>query len=81
MAIVPVEKLKMSGANIYEVAIAAAKEARRLNDVRVKRMKEGTLEENEIGVKVTVKALQEIAEGRAKITYPSGRGRRKHVER
>lgn len=81
MAIVPVENLEMSGANVYEIAIAAAKEARRLNEVRVKKMKEGTIEEQEIGAKVTVQALQWIAKGRAKVTYPSNRGRRSHVER
>ena len=77
MAIVPLE---MSGTNAYEIAIAAAKEARRLNDVRLRKMKEGILEEEEISVKVTVEAIQGIMEGRAKVGYPPNRGPRSHVE-
>ena len=81
MAIGPVENTEMSGPNVYEIAIAAAKEARRLNDVRTKRSKDGALEEKEIGLKVTVEALQRIMEGKAKVVYPSNRGRRSRVER
>lgn len=81
MAIVPVESLERSGANAYEIAIAAAKEARRLNDIRTRRKKEGTLKEEEISTKVTVEALRRIMEGRAKIIYPSDREQRNHVER
>ena len=81
MAIVPVESLERSGANAYEIAIAAAKEARRLNDIRTRRKKEGTLKKEEISTKVTVEALRRIMEGRAKIIYPSDREQRNHVER
>ena len=75
MAVIPVEKLEINGVNVYEIAIAAAKEARRLNDIRAKKAKDGALEEEELAIKVTVEALQGIVEGRAKVMYPSNKRR------
>ena len=69
MALVPLEELEKSGANPYEVALAAAKEARRLNEIRWLKLMQGITEGEEIREKVTTLALRRIAEGKAKVAY------------
>ncbi len=69
MALVPLEELEKSGANPYEVALAAAKEARRLNEIRRSKLLQGMTDGEEMREKVTILALKRIAEGKAKVGY------------
>lgn len=65
MAVISVEELEKSGANPYEIAIAASKRARILNELQRKGEPADKEKENP-----SVLALKEIAEGRIKCVYP-----------
>jgi len=70
MALISVEELERSGANPYEVAIAASKRARVLNELLRRRGKLDVGEED----KPAVVALKEMVEGRIRCVYSKGRG-------
>ena len=73
MAIVPVEKLRKDGMSLYEVAVAAAKEVRKRNELRRLKREAGEMDEHEDATQVTVEVLLELAEGRARCVYPGHR--------
>jgi len=64
------EDLEIKGMNAYEAAIAAAKEARKVNELR--RHVE-VPPENGTGDKPTMIALRKIASGDGRIVYPEER--------
>jgi DNA-directed RNA polymerase omega subunit len=71
MAVIPVEKLEKSGANLYEVAITAAKRAEMLSELKGE---PGTEESAGKEVKPTIQALEEFAEGKIKCVFPTEKG-------
>ena len=71
MAVIPVEKLEESGANLYEVAITAAKRAKMLSELKGE---PGTEKSTEREVKPAIQALEEFAEGKIKCVFPTEKG-------
>ncbi|MCD6169988.1 MAG: DNA-directed RNA polymerase subunit omega [Candidatus Latescibacteria bacterium 4484_181] len=66
MAVIPVEKLEESGANPYEIVIAAAKRAKMLGELKGE---PETNESDEKEEKPAIQALKELAEGKIKCVY------------
>lgn len=75
MATVSVEKLWKDGRSLYEIAIVAAKEVRRRNELRRLKREAGEIDEHADSTKLTVEVLRELEEGHARCAYPSRRRR------
>ena len=76
MAVISAEELLKGDVNLYEVSIAAAKEARKRNEFQRVKREAGEVDDQQTPVKVTVAVLQELMEGRARCVNPAHR--RKH---
>ncbi len=76
MVIISAEELLRGDVNLYEVSIAAGKEARRRNEFQRLKREAGEVDDQQPPVKVTVDVLQELMEGRARCVNPAYR--RKH---
>ena len=76
MVIISAEELLRGDVNLYEVSIAAGKEARRRNEFQRLKREAGEVDDQKPPVKVTVDVLQELMEGRARCVNPAYR--RKH---
>lgn len=76
MAVISAEELLRGDVNLYEVSIAAGKEARKRNEFQRLKREAGEVDDQQPPVKVTVAVLQELMEGRARCVNPAHR--RKH---
>jgi len=73
MAVISAEELLNGDVNLYEVSIAAGKEARKRNEFQRLKQDAGEMDDQQAPVKVTVAVLQELMEGRARCVNPAHR--------
>ncbi|OPX22714.1 MAG: hypothetical protein B1H02_05810 [Candidatus Latescibacteria bacterium 4484_107] len=73
MAVISAEELLKGDVNLYEVSIAAGKEARKRNEFQRLKRDAGEMDDQHPPVKVTVEVLQELMDGRARCVNPAHR--------
>ncbi|MFH1009577.1 MAG: hypothetical protein V1800_19045 [Candidatus Latescibacterota bacterium] len=76
MAAISSEELQKGGANMYEICVSAAKEARKRNEFQRLKRNAGEMDDQEIPVKVTVEVLLDMMEGRGRCVNPGNRRKR-----
>ncbi len=76
MAVISAEALLRGDVNLYEITIAAGKEARKRNEFQRLKRDAGEMDDKEPRVKVTTEVLLDMMEGRARCINPAYR--RKH---
>ena len=73
MAIISAEDLRSGETNLYEISIAAGKEARKRNEFQRLKRDAGEMDDQEPRVKVTTEVLLDMMEGRARCINPAYR--------
>ena len=70
MAVIFAEALLRGEVNLYEISIAAGKEARKRNEFQRLKRDAGEMDDQEPRVKVTTEVLLDMIEGRARCVNP-----------